>query len=110
LVEPFGEQQILVRAIPAFFSGGNVKGLIKDLCDDLCDNRGADTLMEKINLICATFACHHSIRAGRKLSIPEMNALLREMEITEGSGQCNHGRPTYITLEKKDIERLFGRK
>ncbi|MFT6212075.1 MAG: DNA mismatch repair protein MutL [Alphaproteobacteria bacterium] len=110
VIEAFGHQQILVRSIPAFFSGGNITGLIKDLCDDLCDNRGADTLIERINLICATFACHHSVRAGRKLSIPEMNALLREMETTQGSGQCNHGRPTYITLERKDIERLFGRK
>lgn len=110
LIEPFGNQQILVRGIPAFFTGGDIKGLIKDLCDDLCDNRDADSLNEKINLICATFACHHSVRAGRKLSTTEMNALLREMETTTGSGQCNHGRPTYITLEKKDIERLFGRK
>lgn len=110
VIEAFGQKQILVRAIPAFFSGGNVKGLIQDLCDDLCDNRGADSLNERINLICATFACHHSVRAGRKLSVVEMNALLREMENTEGSGQCNHGRPTYISLEKKDIERLFGRK
>ncbi len=110
IIEPFGTGQVLIRSIPAFFTGGNVKALIKDLCDDLCDNRDADSLMERINLICATFACHHSIRAGRKLSISEMNALLREMEATEGSGQCNHGRPTYITLERKDIERLFGRK
>jgi DNA mismatch repair protein MutL len=110
IIEPFGNGQILIRSIPAFFTGGNIKGLIKDLCDDLCDNRQADSLMERINLICATFACHHSVRAGRKLSLEEMNALLRDMEITEGSGQCNHGRPTYITLEKKDIERLFGRK
>lgn len=110
IIEPFGNRQVLVRAIPAFFTGGNIKGLIKDLCDDLCDNRQADSLMERINLICATFACHHSIRAGRKLSVSEMNALLRDMEATEGSGQCNHGRPTYITLERKDIERLFGRK
>lgn len=110
IIEPFGNGQILIRSIPAFFTGGNIKGLVKDLCDDLCDNRQADSLMERINLICATFACHHSVRAGRKLSLEEMNALLRDMEITEGSGQCNHGRPTYITLEKKDIERLFGRK
>ena len=110
IIEPFGTGQVLIRSIPAFFTGGDVKALIKDLCDDLCDNRDADSLMERINLICATFACHHSIRAGRKLSIAEMNALLREMEATEGSGQCNHGRPTYITLERKDIERLFGRK
>ncbi len=110
IIEPFGNRQVLIRAIPAFFTGGNIKGLIKDLCDDLCDNRQADSLLERINLICATFACHHSIRAGRKLSVAEMNALLRDMEATEGSGQCNHGRPTYITLERKDIERLFGRK
>jgi DNA mismatch repair protein MutL len=109
-IESFGASQVLIRTIPAFFTGGNVKGLIKDLCDDLCDNREADSLMERINLICSTFACHHSIRAGRKLAIPEMNALLREMETTQGSGQCNHGRPTYISLERSDIERLFGRK
>lgn len=110
ILEAFGQKQILVRAIPAFFSGGNVKGLIQDLCDDLCDQRDADSINEHINLICATFACHHSVRAGRKLTVAEMNALLREMENTEGSGQCNHGRPTYVSLEKKDIERLFGRK
>ena len=88
----------------------DIKKLILDIADDLADDRGPDSLTEKINLICATYACHHSIRAGRKLSINEMNHLLREMEETDGSGQCNHGRPTYIRLAKNDIERLFGRK
>lgn len=110
ILESFGTGQILVRAVPAFLIGGNIAGMVKDLADDVADGRGLDSLSEKINLICATFACHHSIRAGRSLSIEEMNALLRQMEKTVGSGQCNHGRPTYIALGKSDIEKLFGRK
>ena len=110
ILESFGTEQILVRAVPAFLIGGNIADMVKDLADDVADGRGLDSLSEKINLICATFACHHSIRAGRNLSIEEMNALLRQMENTIGSGQCNHGRPTYIILGKNDIEKLFGRK
>ncbi|MEM6602860.1 MAG: DNA mismatch repair endonuclease MutL [Pseudomonadota bacterium] len=110
ILERFGVNQILVRAVPNFLISSDVKQLVKDIADDLKDERGPDSLTERINLICATFACHHSVRAGRKLNIEEMNHLLRDMESTEGAGQCNHGRPTYITLAKNDIERLFGRK
>ena len=111
LIEPFGLKEVLVRELPAFLNKENIKKLILDLADSLADDSaGVNAVEEKINHICATFACHHSVRAGRKLSVPEMNALLRQMETTPHSGQCNHGRPVYVSLEKKDIERLFGRK
>lgn len=109
-LERFGGTQILVRSVPLFLINSDMKALMRDVLDDVMDMRGLQTLEEKMTLLCATFACHHSIRAGRKLSIEEMNHLLREMEITPASGQCNHGRPTYIKLAKNDIERLFGRK
>jgi DNA mismatch repair protein MutL len=108
--ELFGTNQILVRSVPVFLLKSDIKQLIRDIADDFADERDADSLSEKINLICATFACHHSIRAGRRLSTDEMNHLLRDMENTPASGQCNHGRPTYIRLGKNDIEKLFGRK
>ena len=110
VIETFGVNQVIVRAVPAFLDKADITQLIKDLVDDFADQRGADSLTEKIYLICATFACHHSIRAGRKLNIDEMNHLLREMETTAGSGQCNHGRPTYIEIGLDEIEKLFARK
>ncbi len=110
-IEAFGLKEVLVREIPAFLITENVKAMTVDLCDTLLDSSlGLLSAEEKINYICATFACHHSVRAGRKLTLPEMNALLREMERTANSGQCNHGRPVYVSLAKKDIEKLFGRK
>ncbi len=109
-IESFGRDSIAVRAIPAMLSGrAEIARMIRDLADELSERGTANGLQEKINALLSTMACHGSVRSGRRLSVDEMNALLREMEITPGSGQCNHGRPTSIRLTLKDIERLFGR-
>jgi DNA mismatch repair protein MutL len=109
-LERFGPRAILVRATPAMLGAGDVKGLVADLGDELAAFDSALSLKEKIDHIAATMACHGSVRAGRILSVAEMNALLREMEVTPHSGQCNHGRPTWVKLAHGDIEKLFGRK
>ncbi|TMJ18815.1 MAG: DNA mismatch repair endonuclease MutL [Alphaproteobacteria bacterium] len=109
-LERFGPRAMLVRATPAMLGAGDVKGLVTDLADELAAYDGALSLKEKIDLVAATMACHGSVRAGRILSVAEMNALLREMEVTPHSGQCNHGRPTWVKLSMGDVEKLFGRK
>lgn len=109
-LERFGPRAMLVRATPAVLGQGDVIGLVTDLSDEIRAHDAALSLKERIDHVAATMACHGSVRAGRVLSVVEMNALLREMEITPHSGQCNHGRPTWIKLAHGDIERLFGRK
>ncbi|HEX8064376.1 MAG TPA: DNA mismatch repair endonuclease MutL [Allosphingosinicella sp.] len=109
-LERFGARAVLVRATPAILGNGDVRGLVTDLADELAAFDDALALKEKLDHVAATMACHGSVRAGRILSIAEMNALLREMEITPHSGQCNHGRPTWVKLAHGDIEKLFGRK
>lgn len=109
-LERFGPRAVLVRATPALLGQGDVKGLVTDLADDLAAFDAAVSLRERLDHVAATMACHGSVRAGRVLSVAEMNALLREMEVTPHSGQCNHGRPTWIKLGHGDIEKLFGRK
>ncbi|BAI96626.1 DNA mismatch repair protein MutL [Sphingobium sp. TA15] len=109
-LERFGPAAMLVRATPAMLGQGDVQGLVSDLADDLAAYDSALSLKERLDLVAATMACHGSVRAGRILSVAEMNALLREMEITPRSGQCNHGRPTWVKLGHGDIEKLFGRK
>ncbi len=113
-LERFGPAAMLVRSVPAVLKGGpkgvDVQALVRDVADDLARNGAALLLGEKRDLVLATMACHGSVRAGRVLSVAEMNALLREMEVTPRSGQCNHGRPTWIKLAHGDIEKLFGRK
>ncbi|WP_336963243.1 DNA mismatch repair endonuclease MutL [Sphingobium aquiterrae] len=109
-LERFGPTAMLVRASPAMLGAGDVHGLVTDLADDLAAHDEALTLKDRLNHIAATMACHGSVRAGRTLSVAEMNALLREMEVTPRSGQCNHGRPTWVKLGHGDIEKLFGRK
>lgn len=109
-LERFGPSAILVRATPAMLGNGDVEGLVRDLADDLAEADEALSLRDRLNHVAATMACHGSVRAGRVLSVAEMNALLREMEITPHSGQCNHGRPTWVKLAHVDIEKLFGRK
>lgn len=109
-LERFGPSAILVRATPAMLGQGDVQGMVSDLADDLAAYDSALSLKERIDLVAATMACHGSVRAGRVLSVAEMNALLREMEVTPRSGQCNHGRPTWVKLGHGDIEKLFGRK
>ncbi|MBL4666182.1 MAG: DNA mismatch repair endonuclease MutL [Sneathiella sp.] len=110
VIEPFGNGAIVVRETPAMLGTCNVKGLIQDLADDLAEFDTALSLKDKLDDVFATMACHGSVRAGRRLTIEEMNALLREMEITPHSGQCNHGRPTYVELKLAEIEKLFGRR
>lgn len=109
-LERFGPRAMLVRATPAMLGGGDVTALITDIADELAAFDEALSLKERLDHVAATMACHGSVRAGRVLSVAEMNALLREMEITPHSGQCNHGRPTWVKLAHGDIEKLFGRK
>ncbi len=109
-LERFGPSAMLVRSVPAALAKGDVQALVRDVADDLAKNGDALLLGEKLDLVLATMACHGSVRAGRMLSVAEMNALLREMERTPRSGQCNHGRPTWVKLAHADIEKLFGRK
>ena len=109
-LERFGASAMLVRATPAPLGNADVRGLVADLAGELAEWGGVHSLKEKLDEIAATFACHHSVRAGRILSVAEMNALLREMEVTPHSGQCNHGRPTWVKLAHGDIEKLFGRR
>jgi DNA mismatch repair protein MutL len=109
-VERFGPDAVLVRSLPAALSGANCQKLLQDIADDIANNGEALLLGEKLDLVLATMACHGSVRAGRRLSVAEMNALLREMERTPRSGQCNHGRPTWVKLSMGDVEKLFGRK
>ncbi|MDT0507865.1 DNA mismatch repair endonuclease MutL [Novosphingobium sp. MMS21-SN21R] len=110
VLERFGPAAMLVRSIPAALAKGDPAKLAADVADDLAHHGDALLLGEKLDLILATMACHGSVRAGRVLSVAEMNALLREMEVTPRSGQCNHGRPTWVKLAHGDIEKLFGRK
>ncbi|MBU6253528.1 MAG: DNA mismatch repair protein MutL, partial [Alphaproteobacteria bacterium] len=109
-LERFGPNAVLVRSMPALLGNGDVRGLVADLADELAAYDQALSLKEKLDAVAGTMACHGSVRAGRVLSVAEMNALLREMEVTPHSGQCNHGRPTWIKLAHGDIEKLFGRK
>ena len=109
VLEEFGDNAIIVHETPALLGDFNVKSLILDIMDELSNSGNSKKLEEEITSILSRTACHGSIRSGRRLNQEEMNALLREMEVTPYSGQCNHGRPTYIELKLKDIERLFGR-
>jgi len=110
IVESFGPGAVLVRETPALLGKTDAAGLVRDIADDLAENGQALALKERLEEVCSTMACHGSVRAGRRLNGAEMNALLREMEATPHSGQCNHGRPTYVELKLADIERLFGRR
>ena len=109
-LEPFGERTLLVREVPAILGDSDVAGLVRDLADDLSLYEDGLALADKLEAILSTMACHGSVRAGRPMNLAEMNALLRQMEATPFSGQCNHGRPTYVALSKTEIEKLFGRR
>jgi len=110
IIEPFGTGAVAVRETPALLGEMNIQSLLRDLADDISEYDEALSLKEKFEHVCGTMACHGSVRAGRRLNGAEMNALLRDMEATPHSGQCNHGRPTYVELKLADIERLFGRR
>jgi len=109
-IEAFGPGAVMVRETPAMLGELDVKGLVRDLADEIAEHGAALSLKERLGEVCGTMACHGSVRAGRRLSGPEMDALLRQMEATPHSGQCNHGRPTYVELKLADIEKLFGRR
>jgi DNA mismatch repair protein MutL len=109
-VERFGPTSILVRAVPAALGKTDICGLLLDLAGEIAELGGPISLRDRLDHVAATIACHGSVRAGRILSVAEMNALLREMEVTPRSGQCNHGRPTWVKLGHSEIEKLFGRR
>src|SRR5690606_5066900 len=110
VLEQFGASAILVRETPALLGQCDVSALVKDLAREVLTEGTAGLLEARLDAILGTISCHGSVRAGRRLTGPEMNALLREMEATPRAGQCNHGRPTYVSLSRADIERLFGRR
>ena len=110
VVEAFGAGAVMVREVPALLGETDVEGLVRDLAREAMSETGGNLLEERLAAVCSTMACHGSVRAGRRLTAEEMNALLRDMEATPHSGQCNHGRPTYVELQLADIERLFGRR
>jgi len=110
VVEPFGQGAVVAREVPALLGTLDVAALLQDLADELAALDEALALRDRLETVCGTMACHGSVRAGRELNQEEMNALLRKMEATPHSGQCNHGRPTYVELKLADIEKLFGRR
>ena len=110
VIEAFGDGAVVVREIPALLGETDIQGLVRDLADDLAACDEGLTLTQRLGDVCATMACHGSVRAGRRLNGAEMNALLREMETTPHSGQCSHGRTTYEEVKLADIEKLFGRR
>jgi DNA mismatch repair protein MutL len=110
VIDAFGEGAVVVRATPALLGTPDVTQLVKDIAEELVELGGSHSLDDRINHILATVSCHGSVRAGRALNATEMNTLLRDMEATPRSGQCNHGRPTWVKLSLADIEKLFGRR
>jgi DNA mismatch repair protein MutL len=110
VVEGFGPGALLVRETPAALGTCDAQALLRDVADGLAEWGAALPLSERLDRLAGTFACHHSIRAGRRLKPEEMNALLRQIEAEPAAAQCNHGRPTYVTLSRTDLERLFHRR
>jgi DNA mismatch repair protein MutL len=113
VIEPFGPGSVLVREVPALLGTCNLKGLLADLAAELAEvesENESQLLAGRLDHVLSTMACHGSVRAGRRLNPEEMNALLRDMEQTPFTGQCNHGRPTYVELKLADIEKLFSRR
>jgi DNA mismatch repair protein MutL len=109
VIEPFGPGSVAIRQTPALLGEINGEAMLRDILDELDDLGETQKLSDKLEAVLSRVACHGSIRTGRWMRGEEMNALLREMEATPHSGQCNHGRPTYVELKMTDIERLFGR-
>jgi DNA mismatch repair protein MutL len=110
VLEPFGQAAVVIREVPALLGQGDLKNLLRDLADELAEGEGGLVVSERLDHVLATMACYGSVRAGRRLNAQEMNALLRDMERTPFTGQCNHGRPTYVELKLADIEKLFQRR
>ena len=110
VIEPFGPGAVAVREVPAILGQADPGALLRDVADEIADLGSAETLRSRIDAILSRISCHGSVRSGRRMSAPEMNALLREMEATPNSNTCNHGRPTWVRLGLDDIEKLFGRR
>jgi len=110
VLEPFGAGAVIVREVPVLLAHADIAALTRDIAADILREGASNALKERLLAVCATIACHGSVRSGRRLAPAEMNALLRDMEATPYSGQCNHGRPTYVELKLADIEKLFGRR
>ncbi len=110
VLEAFGPGAVAVREVPALLGDADIDGLVRDLAAEILAEGAGSALRDRLEAVASRMACHGSVRAGRRLTREEMNALLREMEATPFSGQCNHGRPTYVELKLTDIERLFGRR
>jgi DNA mismatch repair protein MutL len=110
VLEAFGDGAVIIREVPAAIGKADISGIVRDVADELAELGVTTSIEDRINHVLATMACHNSVRSGRRLRPDEMNALLREMEATPNSGQCNHGRPTFIELKLSDIEKLFGRR
>ena len=109
-IEPFGAGAVAIQAVPMLLgSRTDFRALVLDILDELCADQAAQSLEIRLNAVLSRMSCHGSVRSGRRMNTEEMNALLRQMEATPLSGQCNHGRPTYLSLSLKDIEKLFGR-
>jgi DNA mismatch repair protein MutL len=110
VIEAFGEGAVLVRETPALIGQTDVKALLADLAEELAENETSRALEKRLEALCSRIACHGSVRSGRALNVEEMNALLRQMESTPNTGQCNHGRPTYVEMKLTDLQKLFDRR